>query len=50
MITVTDLVDSLGAGFLRTVVAAGNAEVHDIALAEPGDAGGQPGNSSWGWA
>ncbi|MFD5658874.1 PucR family transcriptional regulator [Streptomyces hirsutus] len=43
MITVTDLVDSLGAGFLRTVVAAGDAEVHDIALAEPGDAGGQPG-------
>ncbi|MGY3200057.1 PucR family transcriptional regulator [Streptomyces sp. TE5632] len=43
MITVTDLVDSLGAGFLRTVVAAGNAEVHDVALAEPGDAVGQPG-------
>lgn len=43
MITVTDLVDSLGAGFLRTVVAAGDAEVHDVALAEPGDAVGQPG-------
>ncbi|MGX4689832.1 PucR family transcriptional regulator [Streptomyces sp. JNUCC 63] len=43
MITVTDLVDSLGAGFLRTVVPAGNAEVHDVALAEPGDTAGQPG-------
>ncbi|WP_407111803.1 hypothetical protein ACE1N8_27530 [Streptomyces sp. DSM 116494] len=43
MISVTDLVDSLGAGFLRTVVAAGDAEVHDVALAEPGDAVGQPG-------
>jgi hypothetical protein len=43
VITVTDLVDSLGAGFLRTVVAAGNAEVHDVALAEPGDTPGQPG-------
>ncbi|MFI8091955.1 PucR family transcriptional regulator [Streptomyces sp. NPDC086080] len=43
MITVTDLVESLGAGFLRTVVAAGDAEVHDVALAEPGDAVGQPG-------
>ncbi|WP_406729001.1 PucR family transcriptional regulator [Streptomyces sp. GD-15H] len=43
MITVTDLVDSLGAGFLRTVVAARDAEVHDVALAEPGDAVGQPG-------
>ncbi|PWI07527.1 PucR family transcriptional regulator [Streptomyces sp. NWU339] len=42
-ITVTDLVDSLGAGFLRTVVAARDAEVHDVALAEPGDAVGQPG-------
>ncbi|MEU3948399.1 helix-turn-helix domain-containing protein [Streptomyces sp. NPDC029526] len=43
MIAVTDLVDALGAGFLRTVVAAGDAEVHDVSLAEPGDAGGRPG-------
>ncbi|WP_051821162.1 helix-turn-helix domain-containing protein [Streptomyces sp. SCSIO 75703] len=43
MITVTDLVDALGAGLLRTVVAAGNAGVHDVALAEPGDTTGQPG-------
>ncbi|MFE9307597.1 helix-turn-helix domain-containing protein [Streptomyces sp. NPDC006706] len=43
MITVSDLVDSLGAGLLRTVVPAGNAEVHDVALAEPGDTAGQPG-------
>lgn len=43
MIAVTDLVDSLGSGFLRTVVAAGNAQVHDVSLAEPGDAGGRPG-------
>ncbi|PZG79073.1 PucR family transcriptional regulator [Streptomyces sp. NTH33] len=43
MITVTDLVDSLGAGFLRTVVPAGDAEVHDVALPEPGDTAGQPG-------
>ncbi|GAA0932137.1 PucR family transcriptional regulator [Streptomyces thermoalcalitolerans] len=43
MITVTDLVDSLGAGFLRTVVPAGDRAVHDVALAEPGDTVGQPG-------
>ncbi|MFI1289516.1 helix-turn-helix domain-containing protein [Streptomyces sp. NPDC020792] len=43
MITVSDLVDSLGTGLLRTVVPAGNAEVHDVALAEPGDTAGQPG-------
>ncbi|MFB7739645.1 helix-turn-helix domain-containing protein [Streptomyces sp. NPDC056112] len=43
MITVSDLVESLGAGLLRTVVPAGNAEVHDVALAEPGDSAGQPG-------
>lgn len=43
MITVTDLVDSLGAGFLRTVVPAGDSVVHDVALAEPGDTVGQPG-------
>lgn len=43
MITVTDLVDSLGPGLLRTVVPAGDAEVHDVALAEPRDAAGQPG-------
>lgn len=43
VITVSDLVDSLGAGLLRTVVPAGNAEVHDVALAEPGDTAGQPG-------
>ncbi|MFH9978671.1 helix-turn-helix domain-containing protein [Streptomyces sp. NPDC017179] len=43
MITVTDLVDSLGSGLLRTVVPAGNAEVHDVALAEPGDTAGRPG-------
>ncbi|MFF4764046.1 hypothetical protein, partial [Streptomyces sp. NPDC001292] len=27
----------------RTVLAAGNAEVHDVALAEPGDTAGRPG-------
>ncbi len=43
VITVSDLVESLGAGLLRTVVPAGNAEVHDVALAEPGDSAGQPG-------
>lgn len=43
VITVTDLVESLGPGLLRTVVAARDAEVHDVALAEPGDAAGQPG-------
>ncbi|MFF9123824.1 PucR family transcriptional regulator [Streptomyces sp. NPDC014889] len=43
MITVTDLVESLGPGLLRTVVPAGNAEVHDVALAEPGDTAGRPG-------
>lgn len=43
MITVTDLVESLGTGFLRTVVPAGDRAVHDVALAEPGDTGSQPG-------
>ena len=43
MITVSDLVDSLGPGLLRTIVPARDAEVHDVAVAEPGDAAGQPG-------
>lgn len=43
MITVTDLVDSLGSGLLHTIVPGRDAEVHDVALAEPGDAAGQPG-------
>lgn len=43
MITVSDLVGSLGSGLLHTVVTARDAEVHDVAVAEPGDAAGQPG-------
>ncbi|MFD8588449.1 PucR family transcriptional regulator [Streptomyces sp. NPDC059637] len=43
MITVTDLVESLGPGLLQVVVEGRDAEVHDVVLAEPGDAAGQRG-------
>src|SRR5690606_35425774 len=32
-----------GPGLLRTVVAGRGAQVHDVVLAEPGEAAGQPG-------
>lgn len=44
MITLTDLVTSLGAGLLRLVVAGPGAEIRDVVLAEPGEGAGQPGD------
>ncbi|GAA2428652.1 helix-turn-helix domain-containing protein [Streptomyces macrosporus] len=43
MITVVDLVESLGAGLLRIVAPGRGGDVHDVVLAEPGDGTGQPG-------
>ncbi|WP_433463736.1 helix-turn-helix domain-containing protein [Spirillospora sp. CA-128828] len=39
----TDLVDSLSPGLLRMVEDGRDAPVHDVVLAEPGEAAGQPG-------
>ncbi|XRQ04790.1 helix-turn-helix domain-containing protein [Actinomadura welshii] len=43
MISLTDLVDSLGPGLLRMVGNGHDAQVHDVVLAEPGEPAGQPG-------
>ncbi|MGI5207309.1 PucR family transcriptional regulator [Spirillospora sp. CA-108201] len=43
MISVTGLVDALGPGLLRLVAPGRDAQVHDVVLAEPGEAAGQPG-------
>ncbi|TDC44843.1 PucR family transcriptional regulator [Actinomadura sp. KC345] len=43
MISLTDLVESLGPGLLRMVENGHGAQVHDVVLAEPGEAAGQPG-------
>ncbi|TYK52901.1 PucR family transcriptional regulator [Actinomadura decatromicini] len=47
MLSLTDLVDALGPGLLRLVTAGtgvnGDPQVHDVVLAEPGEAAGQPG-------
>ncbi|MFG2091447.1 MULTISPECIES: PucR family transcriptional regulator [unclassified Spirillospora] len=43
MISLTDLVESLGPGLLRMVVDGHDAQVHDVVLAEPGEPAGQPG-------
>ncbi|TDE32176.1 PucR family transcriptional regulator [Actinomadura sp. 6K520] len=44
MISLTDLVDSLGPGLLRMVEHGNGSQVHDVVLAEPGEAAGQPGD------
>ena len=44
MISLTDLVESLGPGLLRMVENGHGAQVHDVVLAEPGEAVGQPGD------
>ncbi|WP_149262453.1 CdaR family transcriptional regulator [Actinomadura sp. K4S16] len=43
MISVTGLVDALGPGLLRLVAPGRDAQVHDVVLAEPGEAAGRPG-------
>ncbi|TDC62987.1 PucR family transcriptional regulator [Actinomadura sp. GC306] len=43
MISLTDLADSLGPGLLRVVEDGHGTQVHDVVLAEPGEAAGQPG-------
>ncbi len=44
VIDVADLVGSLGAGLLRLVAPGrGGGQVHDVVLAEPGEAAGRPG-------
>ncbi|URM99256.1 hypothetical protein LUW76_35770 [Actinomadura madurae] len=43
MISVTGLVDALGPGLLRLVASGRDAQVHDVVLAEPGEAAGRPG-------
>ncbi|GAA4388386.1 PucR family transcriptional regulator [Actinomadura verrucosospora] len=43
MISVSGLVDALGPGLLRLVAPGRDAQVHDVVLAEPGEAAGQPG-------
>ena len=44
MISLTDLVESLGPGLLRMVVQGRGEQVHDVVLAEPGEVAGQPGD------
>ncbi|TDD73983.1 PucR family transcriptional regulator [Actinomadura darangshiensis] len=43
MISLRGLVDSLGPGLLRMVEDGPDAQVHDVVLAEPGEAAGRPG-------
>lgn len=43
VISVTDLAGSLGPGLLRVVAPGRDPQVHDVALAEPGEAAGRPG-------
>jgi GAF domain-containing protein len=43
MISATGLVDALGPGLLRLVAPGRDAQVHDVVLAEPGEAAGRAG-------